>query len=75
MLGDGDLPRALDPVQERFGAIVKTVTLPQSAALSEVYGPSDGRLYLVRPDGYVGFRCKAREAGLLEAYLSNILSL
>jgi hypothetical protein len=48
--------------------------LPQSAALSARYGPSDGRLFLVRPDGYIAFKSCADEAGLLEAHMAKILT-
>ena len=47
--------------------------LPQSDALSRRYGASDGRLFLVRPDGYIGGKAAARDAGLLEQHLSRQL--
>ena len=49
--------------------------MPRSPALSAVYGPEDGRMYLMRPDGYVGFKCPAGEVGLLEQYLDDVLTL
>jgi 2-polyprenyl-6-methoxyphenol hydroxylase-like FAD-dependent oxidoreductase len=64
---------AVEPVERRFGAVVKTEVLPTSAALSRRYGPSDGRLFLVRPDGYVAFKSKGDEAGLLAAHLGQML--
>ena len=35
------------------------------------YGPSDGRVMLIRPDGYVRFKC-TDEAGLLEQMLDRV---
>jgi 2-polyprenyl-6-methoxyphenol hydroxylase-like FAD-dependent oxidoreductase len=60
-------------LETRFGAVLKAETLPKSEALSKRYGPSDGRLFLVRPDGYVA--CKARMDGLgfIEAYLGGMM--
>jgi hypothetical protein len=57
----------------RFGAVVNTEVLPHSAALSRRYGPSDGRLFLVRPDGYVAFKSRAADAGWLEGHLAGML--
>jgi len=50
-------------------------TLPKSEARSKRYGPSDGRLILIRPDGYIGFKCAADEADVLEGALESLLSL
>lgn len=69
--GSDALPR--ERIEKRFGAVVKTEVLPTSAALSTRYGPSDGRLFLVRPDGYVAFKSRADEGDALEAYLSGVL--
>jgi hypothetical protein len=63
----------IEPLAKRLGAVVKAETLPKSAALSKRYGMSDGRLFLVRPDGYIAFKCKIEEAGLLDAYLGRVL--
>ena len=75
MPGGGDLNPTVKQLEERFGAVMRVAAPSKSDALSIRYGKSDGQLYLVRPDGYVGFKCKAGEAGLLEAYLSNTLKL
>ena len=69
--GDGQAPPA--SVEKRFGAVVKTEVLPKSAALSRRYGPSDGRVFLVRPDGYVAFKSTVEEASLLDAHLGQML--
>jgi hypothetical protein len=70
--GDG-VASIVEPLQQRFGALVKAEVLPRSAALSKRYGPSDGRLFLVRPDGYIAFKARVEEAGLLEAHLGALL--
>jgi hypothetical protein len=64
---------AVDRLQRRFGSVLAAETLPASEALSKRYGPSDGRLFLVRPDGYVAFKCSAEQSPLLEASLSEML--
>ena len=48
---------------------------PRSRALSAVYGPDDGRLYLVRPDGYIAFKCPAGDMAMMEAYLKDLLTI
>jgi hypothetical protein len=55
---------------------VKTHELRNSAAVERHYGstPHD-RLFLVRPDGYVGFRGALTELPLLEAHLGSMLLL
>jgi NADPH-dependent dioxygenase len=72
--GEGD--QALARLQERFGQVVKTHELRDSAAVERHYGstPHD-RLLLVRPDGYVGFRGALTELPLLEAHLGSMLLL
>lgn len=70
-----DLGPVVERLKSRFGPVLEAEILSTSAALSQRYGPSDGRLFLVRPDGYVGFKCRADEAGLLEAHLGGTLTL
>ena len=62
----------VDRLQRRLGSVLSVETLPASEALSKRYGPSDGRMFLVRPDGYIGFKCAASEAHLLEASLGGL---
>jgi hypothetical protein len=71
-MGGGASP-IVDRIQNRFSRVVAIERLPESEALSKRYGASDGRLFLVRPDGYVGFKCSANEAPLLEASLEGML--
>jgi 2-polyprenyl-6-methoxyphenol hydroxylase-like FAD-dependent oxidoreductase len=74
MPGTSDLRPVVEPLKERFGGVLDVETLPESAALEKRYGPNDGRLFLVRPDGYVAFKAKAEDAGLIEAYLADMLA-
>jgi 2-polyprenyl-6-methoxyphenol hydroxylase-like FAD-dependent oxidoreductase len=73
MPGVTDPMPIIGPLRERFGRAVHVEVLRDSKALSSRYGASDGRLFLVRPDGYIGFRSSAADAGLLEAYLHHTL--
>ena len=70
-----DINPAIESLARRFGAVLAVESLPKSAALSRRYGASDGRLFLVRPDGYVAFKSTADETGLLEAHLGTLLRL
>lgn len=69
----GDDNDGIARIHERFGSVVRFADLPRSEALSAAYGPQDGRIYLVRPDGYVAFKAKASDTGLLESYLDTLL--
>lgn len=44
------------------------------AALHHRFGAAASCLYLVRPDGYVGYRAQPPDAGKLQAYLERIIS-
>jgi 2-polyprenyl-6-methoxyphenol hydroxylase-like FAD-dependent oxidoreductase len=74
MVDGPDLAPVVGPIEERFGRVVHVEALPVSEALSRRYGASDGRLFLIRPDGYIGFTCGAEEAGQLEAHLRRTLT-
>jgi 2-polyprenyl-6-methoxyphenol hydroxylase-like FAD-dependent oxidoreductase len=73
--GDGDPYPIVKPLQERFGSVMDVAVPPPSDALTQRYGPGGGRFFLVRPDGYVGFKCATDDVHLLEAYLGAILTL
>jgi hypothetical protein len=45
---------------------------PDGATL-HVLGATDGAQYVVRPDGYIGFRCAGYDLTALEAYLRRWL--
>ena len=74
MPSGGNVGPAVERLEKRFGSVLKTEILPTSAALSKRYGASDGRLFLVRPDGYIAFKSSADEAGLLEEHLGRMLT-
>jgi 2-polyprenyl-6-methoxyphenol hydroxylase-like FAD-dependent oxidoreductase len=71
--GLGNISPLIGRLQQRFSPVLAIENLPGSEALSKRYGPADGRLILVRPDGYIGFKCAADEAHLLEAALDSLL--
>jgi NADPH-dependent dioxygenase len=65
----------LDSLQERFDSVLRFHALDASTDLENFYGrgPED-RLYLIRPDGYIGYRCLSSEAGRLAAHLDEFIS-
>src|SRR5712671_444193 len=69
---NGDRSSDIERLQGRFSRVLAVETLPRSEALSKRYGASDGRLILVRPDGYIGFKCSAEETHLLEEALERV---
>lgn len=66
--------KVLQSFHERFGEVLICHSLESSTDLEKHYGraPQD-RLYLIRPDGYVGFRCLSSEAGRLTEHLGSFL--
>jgi hypothetical protein len=71
-----DLEPVLAPVVERFGTLVETHALKKSPALDRHYGGApESELILIRPDGYIGYRCRADEADLLCKHLGSFLRL
>ncbi|HZB95143.1 MAG TPA: FAD-dependent monooxygenase [Herpetosiphonaceae bacterium] len=64
----------IERLQRSFSPVVAVERLPNSEALAKRYGPNDGRMFLVRPDGYIGFKCGADEAHLLEEALERMLT-
>lgn len=61
-------------IEARFGDLLETRQLTPSAALAARYGETDAdRLFLLRPDGYVGFRCDLVDTPRLEMHLDSIL--
>src|SRR5690606_19096011 len=61
-------------VRDRFGDLVACHTVEPSPSLTRAYGPAEeARLYLLRPDGYIGFRCTAAESGRLIDHLADTL--
>jgi 2-polyprenyl-6-methoxyphenol hydroxylase-like FAD-dependent oxidoreductase len=71
-----DAGPVVGPLGERFGAVVETHMLSPSAELQRRYGSGDeGRMYLIRPDGYVGYKCRFSEVDRLNAHLAATLTL
>ncbi len=70
--GGGKLELDLKPLAHRFKAVMDFHVVPPSDALAHRYGSGDqDRLFLLRPDGYVGFRCLATEVARLEGHLAE----
>jgi 2-polyprenyl-6-methoxyphenol hydroxylase-like FAD-dependent oxidoreductase len=68
-----DVAGVLRTVCARRAAVLEGQVVPPSPALARQYGThGSGRLILLRPDGYVGFRCLVSEADRLEEYLGTI---
>lgn len=66
--------RILQSIQDRYAAVLDCHDLGASPSLDKYYGRNrEDCLYLVRPDGYIGFRCLASEAGRLEEHLGEFL--
>jgi hypothetical protein len=55
--------------------VLRTFSLPAGQDLERRYGRGEAdRLYLIRPDGYVGFRCEAGDADRLARHLQHWLA-
>ena len=51
-----------------------SIVLDPQGALHRRYGAGSECLYLIRPDGYVGFRSQPADGAALDAYLSSIFA-
>jgi hypothetical protein len=71
---DGRYP-VVERLKQRFSPVLAVEALPRSKALATRYGRGDGRLILVRPDGYIGFKCAAAEVHMLETALEGVLRM
>ena len=66
----------LAPLASRFGRVVRTHAVEYTPSLEAAYSTDDDtHLYLIRPDGYIGFRCRAHEADRLTHHLGHVLTL
>jgi NADPH-dependent dioxygenase len=67
---------ALQPLRTRFADVATAHVLPPAPDLLRRYGEhSQDRLYVLRPDGYIGFRCLAAETAQLERYMGSLLAV
>jgi hypothetical protein len=74
--GQAALQASLKGLVHRFASVVELRVVPPTAALAERYGTSEeDRLLLLRPDGYVGFRCNASDLAALEMRLHEWFAL
>jgi 2-polyprenyl-6-methoxyphenol hydroxylase-like FAD-dependent oxidoreductase len=70
------LESRLQSLAQRFAPVLELRVVPPSPALAARYGASDDdRLLLLRPDGYVGFRCKAGDVAALTTRLGEWFAL
>ena len=70
---DGQQQSGVEELAATHGAILRMYLLPPVPELLRRYGSgAAARLYLIRPDGYVGFRCTMGELPQLQQYLKEI---
>ncbi len=68
----GKLELELKPLAHRFKQVMEFHVVPPSEELARRYGTSTrDRLLLLRPDGYVAFRCLATDSQRLELHLTE----
>jgi len=71
-----DISSVSQSIRRRFKPVMKTVVLDAMPDIEDPYGADPrSRFFLVRPDGYIGFRCLASEAARLEEYLEEQFTL
>ncbi len=75
--GDGaDLRGATQALRARYKPVMKTVILDAMPDIEAPFGADPrSRLFLIRPDGYIGFKCLATELSRLEAFLERLFCL
>ncbi len=72
----GALQVNLRALAHRFAAVLELRIIAASPEFAARYGASDDdELLLLRPDGYIGFRCKASDTAALEARLHEWFAL
>jgi 2-polyprenyl-6-methoxyphenol hydroxylase-like FAD-dependent oxidoreductase len=74
MPGARDASPLVADLGTRFAPVLSIETLPPGASLSQRYGASDGRVFLVRPDGYVADKVDGGDVPLLETRLNSMLT-
>jgi NADPH-dependent dioxygenase len=69
----GSAAAMAESLRTRFGAVLSVETLPPSPALTARYGAGEGRMFLVRPDGYVAAAGDADDpSARIAAYLKAV---
>ncbi len=64
----------LDVFRSRYGDLMRCHALEHSAGLARIFGDAaEDRLLLIRPDGYLGYRCRVEAAEGLERHLESFL--
>jgi NADPH-dependent dioxygenase len=70
----GALVGWLDDLQSRFPGVLRAFVLPPGPELAARYGiGKEDRMYLIRPDGYVGYRCRAADSARIIEHLRRWL--
>ncbi|MEP2990322.1 MAG: FAD-dependent monooxygenase [Parasphingorhabdus sp.] len=73
---DHDAAKAIkSKMADQYGSVIETYISDRSdhQVMDAYGGDGGGRAYLIRPDGYIAFRCAVGEADRLDEYLQNIL--
>ena len=72
-LGNHD-SAALQRIRERHGQCLQVRVIDRGASdhVLKAYGDSDGALFLIRPDGYIGFIGDSQSIPSVEGYLERI---
>lgn len=69
-----ELRTRLEGIRARFGSAVDIFLVPSSADFTARYGSAaEDQLLLIRPDGYIGYRCQSGDAAELESHLDSQL--
>jgi len=74
---DSDRCYEMEDITRRIGLqyepVVRTQVVNSDPGFEKYYGSENrNRLYLIRPDGYIGFRCLASELNQMENYLEEL---
>jgi len=66
----------LERLQKQFSNLVRIARITLTPSLRESYGGGDEpRLFLIRPDGYIGYRCLLAEVDRLQSHLTELLTV
>lgn len=74
--GRRDLEAAISRLRTRFGTLLAIHDIDGTPDIDARYSTRQGtELLLIRPDGYVGYRCSAADVAELERYLDIYLAI